>query len=47
MTSIFTELQIPLANNVESQLALRAENADDYGTNAVGKFAVGYTPPSV
>ena len=44
VTSIFTELQIPLANNVESQLAIRAENADDYGTNAVGKFAVGYTP---
>ena len=46
VASIFAELQIPLAENVESQLALRAENADDYGSNAVGKFAVGYTPTS-
>ena len=46
VASIFAELQIPLAENVESQLAVRAENADDYGSNAVGKFAVGYTPTS-
>ena len=44
VASIFAELQIPIAENVESQLAIRAENADDYGSNAVGKFAVGYTP---
>ena len=46
VASIFAELQIPIAENVESQLAVRAENADDYGSNAVGKFAVGYTPNS-
>ena len=44
VTSLFVEMQIPLANNVESQLAVRGENADDYGSNVVGKFAVGYTP---
>ena len=44
VASLFTEFQIPIAENVESQLAIRAENADDYGSNAVGKFAVGYTP---
>ena len=44
VASIFTEFQIPIAENVESQLAIRAENADDYGSNAVGKFAIGYTP---
>ena len=35
---------IPLATNLESQLAVRGEDADDYGSNVVGKFAVGYTP---
>jgi outer membrane receptor for ferrienterochelin and colicin len=44
VSSLFVEMQIPLANNVESQLAIRGENADDYGSNVVGKFAVGYTP---
>ena len=44
VASLFTEFQIPIAENVESQLAIRAENADDYGSNAVGKFAMGYTP---
>ena len=44
VTSLFLEMQIPLANNLESQLAVRGENADDYGSNVVGKFAVGYTP---
>ena len=44
VTSLFVEMQIPLATNLESQLAVRGENADDYGSNVVGKFAVGYTP---
>ena len=44
VTSLFVEMQIPLANNLESQLAVRGENADDYGSNVVGKLAVGYTP---
>jgi outer membrane receptor protein involved in Fe transport len=46
VASVFAEMMIPLANNLESQLAIRAENADDYGSNVVGKFALGYTPSS-
>ena len=41
VSSLFTELQIPLATNLDSQLAVRAENSDDYGSNVVGKFALG------
>ena len=43
-TSIFGELQLPLAENLDSQIALRGENADDFGSDVVGKFAVGYQP---
>ena len=46
VTSLFTELQIPLATNLDSQLAVRAENSDDYGSNVVGKFALGWEPTS-
>jgi len=46
VSSLFTELMIPLANNLDSQLAIRAENADDYGSNVVGKFAMGWEPTS-
>ena len=46
VTSLFTELQIPLASNLDSQLAVRAENSDDYGSNVVGKFAMGWEPTS-
>ena len=46
VTSLFTELQIPLALNLDSQLAVRAENSDDYGSNVVGKFAMGWEPTS-
>ena len=46
VSSLFTELQIPLANNLDSQLAVRAENSDDYGSNVVGKFALGWEPTS-
>ena len=44
VTSLFTELILPLAENLESQIALRAEDADDYGNNVVGKFVIGYEP---
>ncbi len=44
VSSLFAEMQIPLAENLYSQLAVRAEDADDYGGNVVGKFAVGYEP---
>ena len=46
VSSLFAELQIPLMTNLESQVAIRAENADDYGSNVVGKVAFGYTPTS-
>ena len=44
VTSLFAEAQIPLFENVDSQIAVRVENADDYGTNTVGKIALGYSP---
>ena len=44
VTSLFAEAQIPLFENVDSQIAVRVENADDYGTNTVGKVALGYSP---
>ena len=43
-TSLFAELQIPLLENLNSQIAVRAENADDFGSFTVGKFALGYQP---
>ena len=46
VSSLFLELQVPLAENIYSQIAVRAENADDYGSNVVGKVAVGYEPTS-
>ncbi|MDC1443300.1 TonB-dependent receptor [Gammaproteobacteria bacterium] len=46
VASVFAEMMIPLADNLDSQLAIRAENADDYGSNVVGKLALGYTPNS-
>ena len=30
--------------NLDSQIAVRAENADDFGSATVGKFALGYQP---
>ena len=41
---IFAEAAIPLMENLDAQVAVRVENADDYGTNAVGKVAIGYSP---
>jgi iron complex outermembrane recepter protein len=46
VSSLFMEMQIPVTRNIESQIALRGENADDYGSNVVGKVALGYTPNS-
>ena len=46
VSSVFVELQVPLAENLYSQIAVRAESADDYGDNVVGKFALGYEPTS-
>ena len=44
VTSLFAEAQIPLLEDLDAQFAVRVENADDYGTNTVGKVALGYAP---
>ncbi len=44
VTSLFSELQIPVLDNVDVQLALRYEDFSDVGNTTVGKFAVGYRP---
>ena len=41
-TSLFAEMQIPLADTINSQFAIRAEKADDFGNSVVGKFAIGW-----
>ena len=46
VTSLFAEAQIPLLEDLDAQFAVRVENADDYGTNTVGKLALGYAPNS-
>jgi len=43
-SSIFTEFAIPLHETVDSQLAIRYEDSDDYGDATVGKFAIGWQP---
>jgi outer membrane receptor protein involved in Fe transport len=43
-TSLFGELQIPLLENVDAQLAFRYEDSDDYGDATVAKFAIGWQP---
>ena len=42
--SLFGELQIPLLEQLDSQVALRYENFSDVGDSIVGKVAVGYSP---
>ena len=46
VTSLFAELQIPLLQNLDVQLALRNENYSDLQDSnvTVGKFAFGYRP---
>ena len=41
-TSLFAELQAPLLENLNSQIAFRYEDADDFGDTVVGKFALGW-----
>ena len=43
-TSLFTELQIPLHETLDAQIAVRYEDADDYGDATVGKLALGWQP---
>ena len=42
VTSIFAEVQMPLSERADAQIAVRAENFDDIGDTLVGKFAVGW-----
>ena len=41
-TSLFVEVQAPLLENLNSQFAVRYEDADDFGDTVVSKFAVGW-----
>ena len=42
VTSVFTELQLPLMNNIAVQLAARYENFSDVGSTVVPKIAAGW-----
>ena len=42
VTSLFGELQIPVAERIDTQVALRYENFSDVGSTVVGKFAGGF-----
>ena len=42
VTSFFTELQIPVAESVDMQIALRNEDYSDSGNATVGKIALGW-----
>ena len=42
VTSMFAEMQIPLAENADAQIAIRGEDFDDIGKTVVGKFALGW-----
>ncbi len=42
--SLFTELQLPVLDTLDVQLALRYEDFDDIGSTTVGKAAFGWRP---
>lgn len=44
VTSLFGELQIPIIENFDAQLAVRYEDFSDVGSTTVGKIALGYRP---
>lgn len=44
VTSFFSELQIPVLDNLDLQVALRYEDFSDVGDTTVGKVAFGYRP---
>jgi outer membrane receptor protein involved in Fe transport len=44
VTSLFGELQIPVLENLDLQLAMRYENFSDIGDTTVGKLAAGWRP---
>ena len=41
-TSVFTELQVPITDNIDLQYALRMEDSNDYGKATVSKLALGW-----
>ena len=41
-TSLFTELSVPLLDNLDIQVAARYEDTSDFGSEMVGKVAIGY-----
>ena len=43
-TAAFAELNIPIQNNIEMQLALRAENYSDFGTTVNPKVGIKFKP---
>lgn len=43
-TSLFAELQLPILENLDVQLATRYENFNDVGETTVGKLAFGWRP---
>ena len=42
VTSLFAELQIPITDRINSQIAVRYEDFSDVGSTTVGKFALGW-----
>ncbi len=44
VTSLFTELQLPLLENLDVQVAVRYEDFSDVESTTVGKVAFGYRP---
>ena len=42
VVSVFTEMQIPVSDSVNMQVALRSEDFSDFGSTTVGKLALGW-----
>ena len=40
--SVFLEFMVPIAEKIESQIAIRHESPDDTDSSTVGKFAAGW-----
>ena len=46
VSSLFAEMQIPLSESIDMQIALRSEDFSDFGDATVGKIAVGWQAAS-
>ncbi len=44
VTALYSELSVPFAKRVETQLALRTEHYSDFGNSTTPKFGIKYTP---